>query len=381
MESLWKKVAIVGVAEGDCGEVPNKTAVQIAAEASIAAIADAGLQKEDIDAVFTTGTGAMPSVYLSEYLQLRPKYTDSTMLGGSSFVVHVEHAAAAIAAGLCEAALIAYGSTQLSDRKRGQARPEPWQPVSQWETPFGQTVISNYALVAQRHMYEFGTTHEQLGDIAIATRAWATMNPKATMREPLTREAVAQAPIFATPLRLLDCCLFSDGGGALVVTSAEKAAKLNKTPVYVLGCAEGHTHQSLWMMPRLTNSGAVASGERAFKMSGLTHKDIDVAEIYDSFTITVLQTLEDLGFCPKGAGGKFVEGGRTGPGGDFPMNTQGGGLSFCHPGMFGIFTVIEAVRQLRGECGDRQVKGARHAICHGNGGTFSTQGTLILGRE
>lgn len=381
MEGLWRKVAVVGVAEGDCGEVPNKTAVQIAAEAVIAATADAGLQKEDIDAVFTTGVGAMPSVYLSEYLQIYPKYTDSTMLGGSSFVVHVEHAAAAIAAGLCETAVIAYGSTQLSDRKRGQSRIEPWHPASQWEAPFGQTVISNYALVAQRHMYEFGTTPEQLGDIAIATRAWAALNPKATFREPLTREAVAKSPMMATPLRLLDCCLFSDGGGAVVITSAEKATKLSKAPVYVLGCAEGHTHQSLWMMPNLTHSGAVASGERAFRMAGINRNDIDVAEIYDSFTVTVLLTLEDLGFCPKGAGGKFVEGGRTGPGGDFPMNTQGGGLSFCHPGMFGIFTVIEAVRQLRGECGDRQVEGARKAICHGSGGTFSTQGTLILGRE
>jgi acetyl-CoA acetyltransferase len=376
-------VAIVGVAESDLGSVPDKTVLHLQAQAAARALADAGLTKADVDAHFTAGVSSMYGMQVAEYLGIRPRFTDSTAVGGSSFVIHVEHAAAAIAAGLCQVALITYGSTQRSDRSRRLGgRANPVERQTQFEVPYGPLLpIGAYAMAAHRHMHEYGTTSEQLAAIAVQTRQWAQLNPVAFMRDPLTVEDVLASPLVSSPLHLLDICLVTDGGGALVVTSAERAADLPKPPVYVLGSAEAHTHNGISQMPDLTRTPAAITGPLAFARAGLTPADVDVAELYDSFTITVLLTLEDLGFCPKGEGGAFAAEGRLGPGGTLPTNTNGGGLSYCHPGMYGIFTVIEAVRQLRGECGPRQVPNARIALCHGMGGVLSSSGTLLLGRE
>lgn len=384
--ALSGKVAVVGVAESDLGVVPHKSKFQLSAEASRAALDEAGLTKDDVDGVFTTiitEGGQFSAMLMAEYMGIKPRYLDSTSVGGSSFVAYVEHAAMAIASGLCEVALICHGSTNISDRG-GRAGPvsgaaDIYGPT-QFEEPYGISTVGSYALAAQRHMHEYGTTSEQLAEIAVATRKWAALNPKARMREPITIEDVLNSRMIASPLHLLDCCLVTDAGGAVVLTSMERAKDLKRPPVAVLGTGEASTHRMISQMPDLTETAAKVSGKLAFERAGVTHGDIDVAEIYDSFTITVLLTLESLGFCKKGEGGAFVSGQRTAPGGDFPMNTQGGALSYTHPGMFGIFTLIEAVRQLRGDCGPRQVDGAELAIANGTGGVLSSTGTVILGR-
>ncbi len=377
------RVAIVGVAESDLGRTPDKTVLQLQAQAARAALADAGFDFDEVDALFTAGGwGWAPNLMLAEYLGIRPRYTDSTNIGGSSFEAHLGHAVAGIEAGLFEVALITYGSTQRSERSRGRGG-YTFKLSEQYEPAFGlPTPVGAYALAAMRHMHEYGTTSEQLAEVAVATRKWASMNEKAMMREPITIEDVLNSRLVAEPLHLLDCCLVTDGGGAVVVTSAERARHARKAPVWVLGHGEAHTHNTIANMPDLaTHGAAVAAGREAFAMAGLTPAEIDVAEIYDSFTITVVMTLEALGFCGRGEGGAFVSGQRTAPGGAFPMNTNGGGLSYCHPGMYGIFLLIEATRQLRGECGARQVEGARIALAHGTGGVLSSGATVILGKE
>jgi acetyl-CoA acetyltransferase len=386
MGAFTRKTAIVGVAESDLGYTPDKTFLQLIAQATNRALDDAGLTKNDIDGFFTAGWLTMESILIAEYLDIKPAYSDSTMPGGSAFEFHIQHAAAAISAGLCETALICYAETRLSDRKKGMAMKwstgSPQEPEKQFEIPYGSWVpIPSYALAAHRHMYQFGTTREQLAEIAVATRKWATLNPVATMRDPLSIDDVLSSPVMCTPLHLRDCCLVSDGGGAVIVTTAERAKNLRKKPVWVLGCGESHTHRSMTGMPDLTVTPAKYSGERAFRMAGLVPSDIDLLELYDSFTITVLLQLEDLGFCPKGEGGRFVEGQRLAPNGLRPTNTSGGGLSCLHTGMFGIFLLIEAAKQLRGECGDRQVQEVKTAICNGIGGSLSSSGTVILGVE
>jgi acetyl-CoA acetyltransferase len=377
------KVAIVGVDESDqIGIVPDRAPIQLHAEAARNALADAGIEKSEVDGIFTAGLGGMPSVQIAEYLGIVPSYTDSTQVGGSSFEMHVEHAAAAITAGLCSVALITHGETGFSGRARPGARGawDPWSVQAQFEAPYGLGgPASVYALAAQRHMYQFGTTSEQLAEVAVATRKWAQLNPKAMMREPLSIDDVLSARWIAYPFHIYDCCLQTDAGGAVVVASADRARDLPKKPVWVLGSGEASTHTSLSGMPDLTETPARHSGKRAFEMAGIRHDEIDVVEVYDSFTYTALVTLEELGFCKKGEGGDFVSGQRTAPGGDFPMNTNGGGLSYTHPGMYGIFILIEAVRQLRGECGERQVAGATLACVNGTGGFLSSASTLILG--
>ncbi len=377
------KAAIVGVAESDLGRTPDKTVLQLQAQAARAALEDAGLGFADVDALFCAGNWTWsPNLMLAEYLGLQPKYTDLTNIGGSSFEVHIEHAVAGIEAGLFEVALITYGSTQRSDRARGRGAPF-FRLTEQFEGPFGlPTPVGAYALSAMRHMAEYGTTQEQLAEVAVATRKWATLNEKAMMREPITIEDVLNSRWIAEPLHLLDCCLVTDGGGAVIVTSAARARQTRKTPIWILGHGEAHTHNTIMSMPNLAvHQAAVASGQAAFAMAGLTPAEIDVAEIYDSFTITVLLTLEALGFCGRGEGGAFVSGQRTAPGGTFPMNTNGGGLSYTHPGMYGIFLLIEATRQLRGECGSRQVPDAHIALAHGTGGVLSSAATVLLGKE
>jgi acetyl-CoA acetyltransferase len=377
------RAAIVGVAESDLGRTPGKTVLQLQHQAARAALDDAGFTFDDVDALFCAGNWAWsPNLMLAEYLGIRPRYTDTTNIGGSSFEAHIGHAVAGIEAGLFEVALIAYGSTQRSDRSRNRGG-HTFRLSEQFEPAYGlPTPVGAYALAAMRHMFEYGTTSEQLAEVAVATRKWAMLNEKAFMRDPITIEDVLNSRWIAEPLHLLDCCLVTDGGGAVVVASAERARQARKPPVWIIGHGEAHTHNSITNMPDLaTHQAAILSGRAAFAMAGLTPADIDVVEIYDSFTITVLLTLEALGFCERGEGGAFVSGQRTAPGGPFPLNTNGGGLSYCHPGMYGIFLLIEATRQLRGECGPRQVVGARTALAHGTGGVLSSAATVLLGKD
>jgi acetyl-CoA acetyltransferase len=275
-------------------------------------------------------------------------------------------------------ALIAYGSTQRSLGRANVAAPD----ANPYEAPYRPLyTASSYALAASRHMHEYGTTREQLAQVAVAARQWALLNPKAWEKEPLSVEEVLRARMVSTPLTVRECCLVTDGGGALIVTSAARARALRARPAYVLGLGEDLGHYSISNMPDLTVTGAVRSGAAAYAMAGLQASDIDVVQVYDAFTITTLLFVEDLGFCPKGEGGRFVSDGAIAPGGRLPVNTNGGGLSYCHPGMYGVFVLIEAVRQLRGEAGDRQVNGCETAIAHGNGGTLSAQSTVILGTQ
>jgi len=375
--------AIAGVAESDLGEVAPKTAMQLQAEAAREALAEAGLGFADVDAVLSAGGDTFAaSMAIAEYLGITPRYTDSTNIGGSSFVAHAGHAYRAIQTGLCDVALITYGSTQRSAASRTLGRAGGMRGTAQFEGVWGLPApVGPYALAATRHMHEYGTTGEQLAEVAVATRKWATLNPKAFMRDPITIEDVLESRWISEPLHLLDCCLVTDGGGAVVIVSGERARDASLPPVWILGHGESHTHLGISSMPDLTTTPAVHSGAAAFAMAGLTPADVDVVELYDSFTITVLLTLEALGFCGRGESGAFVSGQRTAPGGDFPMNTNGGGLSYCHPGMYGIFTLIEATRQLRGESGPRQVEGARVALANGTGGVLSSAATLVLGRD
>ncbi|MDP1818992.1 MAG: acetyl-CoA acetyltransferase [Acidimicrobiales bacterium] len=362
----------------------DRTASQLEVDMVRAALDDAGLSIRDVDSVIST-SGMMASLDLAERMGVRGRYTDTTMTGGSSFEVHVEHAAAAISAGYCEVAVIVYAATPRSGKNPFAGGPSMGGdlPFLEWDLPYGFGLpASSYSLAARRHMHEYGTTSEQLAEIAVAFRAWAAKNPNAYRRDPISVDDVLASPMVAEPLHKLDCCLVTDGAGALVMTSAERARDLRRSPVYVLGAGTAHTHgMSISQMPDLTTSGAAVSGPNAFAMAGVRPADVDVVELYDSFTITALMTLEDLGFCAKGEGGAFVEGGRLGPGGDLPTNTNGGGLSYTHPGMYGMFVLVEAVRQLRGEVVDRQVAGAEIAVANGCGGVLSCTSTIVLGTE
>jgi len=380
--SIKGKAAVAGVYEHPLRWAPHKTQYQIMAESARGALDDAGLSIKDVDGLFTSGVSGMGIVSLAEHLNLNPDFLDSNSIGGSSFVSHTAHAAAAIAAGYCNVALILYGSKWSSDRFAiGTGGAGGGDPSEQFENCYGPTTVGDYALTAQRHMHEFGTTSEQLAEIAVTMRRHASMNPLAKFRDPITVEDVMTSRIVSSPLHLLDCCMISDGGGAVVVTSAERARDLKKKPVHLLGAAEACYHTSAGVRD-LTNAAAKQSGPKALERAGVAHKDINMAMIYDSFTITVLVTLESLGFCKKGEGGAFVQNGRIGLGGALPINTDGGGLSSNHPGMRGIFLVIEATKQLRGECGDRQVKDCKIAMVHGTGGTLGLRhsgASLVLG--
>lgn len=375
-----RRAAIVGVAESDIGLTPHLTVLSQQAVAAKAALDEAGMAKNDVDALFCAGDWWAPSMTLAEYLGLQPRYTDCTNIGGASFEAHVGHAAAAIEAGLIDVALITYGSTQRTSRTRN--RPRPAELTLQFEAPYGLPMpLGGYALAAMRHMHEYGTTSEQLAEVAVAARNWAALNPRAYHRDPITVADVLASPVICEPLHKLDCCLVTDGGGAVVVAAEDRWPDVPTRPVIVLGHGETHTHATIIGMPDLTVTGAVHSGPAAMAMAGVGHEDIDLLEVYDSFTITVLLTLESLGFCRPGESGGFVAGGRTGPGGDLPMNTNGGGLSYTHPGMYGIFLLIEATRQLRGDfSGRRQVPDAELALVHGTGGVLSSASTVVLGR-
>jgi acetyl-CoA acetyltransferase len=380
--SLRGKTAVVGVYEHPTRYAPHMTPYQIMAESARGALEDAGLAIGDVDGLCTAGVGPLGVIALANHLNLRPSYLDSTNLGGSSFVAHVAHASAAIATGLCQVALILYGSTAASQRFAvGTGGGAFGDPPDSYETPYGPTVVGSYAMAAMRHMHDYGTTSEQLAEIAVTTRRHASLNPVARYHDPITIEDVLASRIVSSPLHLLDCCMISDGGGALVVTSAERARGLAKKPAYVLGAAEAVRHTGIGREDVL-DVAATQSGPKAMGMAGVRPGEVDLRMIYDSFTITVLLTLEALGCCGRGEGGAFVSGGRLAFDGACPTNTDGGGLSSNHPGMRGIFLVIEAVKQLRGEAGKRQITRCETALCHGTGGVISRRhsgATLVLG--
>ncbi|MCD0501461.1 thiolase [Bordetella petrii] len=372
------QAAIVGVAESDLGEVgPGFTPLDLMAQGVQRALADCGLNLSDVDGIFcATSQSRLSALALAEYLRLPDAYLDSTIVGGSSFMLHMAKAHHAIATGVCEVAVIAYGSTQRSLGRKNTSVPEP----NPYESPYKPFLPpSAYALAAARHMHEFGTTREQLAQVAVAARQWALLNPVAWEKTPLSIEDVLASRMVSYPLTVRDCCLVTDGGGAIVMTTSQRAADLRKPPVFVLGGGHHTTHASISNMPDLVRTGAAQSGRQAFAMAGIGIDDVDVVELYDAFTINTILFLEDLGFCGKGEGGAFVSDGRIAPGGELAVNTNGGGLSYCHPGMYGLFLLIEAVRQLRRECGPRQVADAQVALAHGNGGVLSSQSTVLLG--
>jgi acetyl-CoA C-acetyltransferase len=373
--NLSRKTAVVGVYEHPSRYAPDKSMFQIMAESIRGALDDAGLTIKDVDGVCAAGMGmgAMGVVGFCDYMNLTPNFVDATNIGGSSFVAHTAHAAAAIHAGLCDVAVVAYGSTAASQRVAiGTGGGGGGDPCDQYEFPFGPTTVGAYAMIAQRHMHDYGTKPEQLAEIAVTMRHHASMNPAAKYRDPITVDDVLSSRVISSPLHLLDCCIISDGGGALVITSAERARDLKKKPAYVLGVGETVRHAARGQRDFL-EIAAHQSGRLAFERAGVAHQDIDMAMVYDSFTITVLTTLENLGFCKRGEGGAFVSGGRLRYDGALPLNTDGGGLSSNHPGMRGIFLVIEAVKQLRGEGGPRQVKDCKIALAHGTGGALGTR--------
>lgn len=369
--------AIVGVGTAGLGEAPGWSALDIQALAAHAALQDAGLRMSDVDGLFCANMShTFPAISTLEYLGLSPRWIDGTNTGGSSFVAHALSATMALHAGLCDVALICYGANQRSSAGRMVAAAE--QPA--YETAHRPRYpMTAYALAAARHMAQFGTTRAQLAEVAVAARAWAQRNPDAFERGPLSIDDVLASRMVMEPLSLRDCCLLTDGAGAVVMTRADRARDLAQPPVYFLGGGIGSTNRAVSEMPDLTTTAAALSGARAYAMAGTGPAEMDILQLYDAFTINVILFLEDLGFCAKGEGGHFVEGGRIAPGGSLPVNTNGGGLSFCHPGMYGIFTLIEAARQLRGEAGARQIASAETALCHGNGITLSHQATAIFG--
>lgn len=382
-----RRAVIVGVADAPLERgrlVWPGTVLSAQARVASAALAEAGLTFGDVDGLLTAGSwgvpgpGSLPTLTLAEYFGITPRYSDGTNIGGSSFEAHAGHAARAVEAGDCEVALIVYGSTQKSDRSRSLGG-RPASLTMQFETPYGlPSPIGGYALAATRHMHDYGTTSEQLAEVAVAARRWAALNPAATRREDLTVDDVLASPMICSPLHQLDSCLVTDGAGAVVVTTEEHARALGRPAVHLRGWGESQSHWTIAAMPDLTVTPAAQSARRAMEMAGISPGDVDVAQIYDSFTITVLLTLEAIGFCRPGESGEFVSGGRIAPGGEFPMNTNGGGLSYAHPGMYGIFLLIEAVRQLRGECGPRQVPTPQVALVNGTGGTLSSAATCVL---
>ena len=368
--------AIVGIGLTEFGELPGRSQMEIMAEAVDHALADAGIGKERIDGVFGADfTDSLIGLTMAEYLGLNPTVIDGTNIGGSSYVNFLQSAALALHAGLCEVALIAYGSNARSAGRAGRGPgPVPYETVYRPRQP-----IAAYALAASRHMHEYGTTREQLAEVAVAARRWAALNPAAFMRDPLTVDEVLASRPVVDPFTVRDCCLVTDAGAALIMTTSDRARHFPRAPVHLLGIGTATTHSQIACMPDLTVTAAAQSAPRALEMSGVGISDVDVVALYDAFTINTILFLEDLGFCAKGEGGAFVEGGRIAPGGALPVNTNGGGLSCVHPGMYGMFLVIEAVEQLRGQAGDRQVEDAEIALCNGNGGLLSSQVTAVLG--
>ncbi|MBU3738141.1 MAG: thiolase family protein [Rhodoferax sp.] len=382
--SLRNSVAIVGVGESDIGKVPNLTGLGLNAQASQRALDDAGLKPSDVDGLLTAYSFTEPYTMLGsalcEYMGLRPKMCASVVAGGASPGLMLRHAAQAIAAGTAETVLVCAGENRATGLGRDAAiavLTNVGHP--QFEKPYGGSIPGFYGMVARRHMHEFGTTRAQLTAVAVNTRAHAVMHPRAQMRTPLTADQVMASKPIADPLRMLDCCIISDAAGAFVVTSAARARDLRNKPVYLAGIGEMHTHEHVLCAPDLTRFGAHESGRAAYAMAGLGPADVDIAQLYDCFTIVPIIELEELGFVKPGEGGAFFENGHARIGGRLPVNTNGGMLSHAYAGAAGaILGIVEVVSQLRGGLGERQVTGAKVGLVHNEGGILSSHCTVIL---
>lgn len=371
--------AITGVATDFISGARGLDPLDMVAWVAAAAAQDAGVSLREVDGLFSgLQTEFLSTLAIAEHLGLRPTFSDNNRVGGSSFLAHVQQAALALESGYCKVALVCYASNQRSALGKLQtAVAGNWSAT---EAPFhARFPVSSYALAASRHMYEYGTTREHLAAVAVSARQWAQRNPEAFARDPLTVADVIAAPLISSPLGRLDCCLVTDGAAALIMVRPDRASSGPRPPVYLLGAAAEHWHKQISAMPNLCITAATASSRRAYEQAGLGPRDVDVVQIYDAFTINTVMLLEDLGFCEKGEGGPFVADGHIAPGGDLPVNTNGGGLSYAHPGMYGLFTLIEGTRQLRHEAGERQVAEANVCLCQGSGGVFSSMVTTILG--
>jgi len=386
INKLRGKTAVVGLAESGCGLASGWSAMEIMANSVHDALDDAGIKLNEVDGVFAaTAFHSMAAMSLSEYLGIKPKFADGSQIGGSSFLSHILTAAIALDAGLINVAVVAYGSNQksiggfktISEAMPYEAQYEPRMPVTA------------YALAAKRYMHEFGASREDLANVAVAARDWALLNPRAYTHKdgPLTVNDVLSARPIVDPLGKLDCCLVTDGGAAIVMTRSDRAKDTKNTPIYLLGAAMEHHHRMISEMPDLVRTSAIDSGKRAFEMSGFNANDMDTVQLYDAFTINTLLFLEDLGFCKKGEAAELIKNNNIGPSGNLKVNTNGGGLSCVHPGMYGLFVTLEALRQLRNASGDnvgQRLDGgwidyAKLSVAHGNGGVLSSQVTNIWG--
>lgn len=385
--SLKNKIAIVGVGESDIGRTPHMSGLGLNAQAAKRALDDAGLKVTDLDGVLTAYSFTEPYFMLGsvlcEYLGVKPRFNASVVSGGASPAIMLKHAAEAIAAGQAETILVCAGENRATGLGR-DAAVAALMAVGHpyFEQPYGTSIPGFYAMIAQRHMHEYGTTREQMAQVAVTTRQHALLHPNAHMKKPITLDEVLQAKPIADPLGMLDCCLISDAGGAFIVTSAERARDLKSKPVYLQGIGEYHTHEHLMCAPSLTQFGATESGRVAYEMAGLGPKDMDFAELYDCFSIVPIIEAEELGLCEPGEGGALWAEGHTKIGGKMPVNTHGGMLSHAHAGAAGgLFGIVEAVRQLRGGLGERQVKGAEVALVHNEGGILSSHCTMIFAND
>jgi acetyl-CoA acetyltransferase len=373
-------VAVVGAAETTkLGVIPDMSQIQLHADAALNAMADCGLKPKDIDGVATAGE---TPVQIAHYLGITPTWVDGTSVGGCSFMIHVRHATAAIEAGLAKTILVTHGE---SGRSRVGAVPRPVPPSSlngQFEQPYGPMgPPSLFPIPVLRYMKTYGVTHEQIAMVSVVQREWAAKNPRATFRDPITVEDVLGSRMIAYPFRLLQCCLVTDGGGALILTSADRAKDFPTKPVYILGTGESVETPMVSQMESFTSSRAFSvAGPTAFREAGITHKDVDHLMIYDAFAHLPLYGLEDLGFVPRGEAGRFIAERNTAPGSKLPLNTNGGGLSYMHSGMYGMYALQESVRQMRG-IAPAQIPGAKISVCHGVGGMFAASGTIIFSNQ
>jgi acetyl-CoA acetyltransferase len=384
---LSGRYAIVGVGEAGLGSAPaGSTALSLQCRAARDAILEAGLSLTDIDGVFAHWDDRANALLVAEYLGIHPRYVDSTVVGGQSSITHLVHAMAAIETGLCDVALVTYGSTQRLDRSRARTGlvQDPRAPMSQFTVPYGMlNPVGYYAMLAQLYLHRYSGAPEHLGEVALAARRWAQLNPNAAVQTPLTMQDYLASPLIADPLRKLDICQISDGAGAMILTSVDRARDLARRPVSIRGFGDTYRHHLTPLAAEdwLENGALRTLADKALAMAQIDRRDIDMVQIYDAFTINVLVGLEALGFCEPGGAGAFAGGGRIAPGGTFPLNTSGGGLSFNHSGQFGMQLMIESVRQLRGECGPRQVPGARTCLVQAGGMVMSAHMIMVLGAD
>lgn len=373
-------IAIVGAAETtELGKIPGMSQIQLHADAAINAMNDAGLKPSDIDGVATAGESPVGTAH---YLGITPKWVDGTQVGGCSFMLHVRHAAAAINEGLCDTVLITHGESGRSGIGRGGFGRGAATLPGQFEAPYcSMGPPTTFTIPFLRYMKDTGTTLEQLANVAVVQREWAALNPRASFQEPLSIQDVMEARMIAYPFTKLECCLVTDGGGALIMTSAERAKDFPQKPVYIIGTGESTETPMISQMEDMTRSRAFrVSGHKAFEEAGIAHADVDHLMIYDAFAHLPIYGLEDLGFCGRGEAGAFMEERNTAPGGKLPLNTNGGGLSYMHSGMYGMYALQESVRQMRGNA-PAQVEGAEISVSHGVGGMFAASGTIIMSNQ